>query len=166
MNKESMDDKRPGWLAIACAACAMAFYAVPIVVALLGIYLLSLALGARDWWSVWRPRFWFRLTTHVDCCRCRKRMHRAPLHYRRAQWKGGPRVENISHSYCGKCMEVLRAEMEDFSHDDGGAVSAASNLLEAGSSTRNNSAKSYRGITPLPSELTASCETRHRGDLI
>lgn len=62
-------------------------------------------------------RFWFRLTTHIDCVSCRKRLHRAPLPLPRRilggwiPWRGW--VRWISHTYCAACRERMMKEFRD-----------------------------------------------------
>lgn len=93
----------PGLFGLVWAACVFGWFAL---CALAGLAWT----GARVWWT----RFVFRLTTHVDCQVCKKRMHRAPLHYRRSIYPGLPAGEVVSHGYCKGCFESFTREMKNF----------------------------------------------------
>ena len=63
-------------------------------------WLVFWAFAVLAWWQ----KRWFRLTCHVDCAWCQRRLHRAlmPLRYHLGPGRWMPRV---SHSICKECLD-------------------------------------------------------------
>lgn len=95
--EEGNGETDPGLFGLLWSAAVFAFYAIAVALGIFRDWLID-SLQTR-WYN-----FLFRLTTHVDCCVCKRRVHRAPFHYRRALWEGGPKQNSISHTYCKKCL--------------------------------------------------------------
>jgi len=49
----------------------------------------------------WVNKIWWRMTCHIDCAWCNRRMHRAPLPLKFKL--AGEKITRISHTICPSC---------------------------------------------------------------